>query len=91
MHMDVVSEPDPEDFRDLFLGEYGESAEQRAAREAAARDVLAELLIESGTDAFALMNAVYAVRLSTTVVPLRRPAGTAPAGRAKSAWARSAA
>jgi hypothetical protein len=53
----------PEDFRDLFLGPPGESAEQRTARLTAAGDVLAELLDEGASDDLALQDALYAVRL----------------------------
>jgi hypothetical protein len=53
----------PEDFRDLFLGPPGESAEQRAGRLTAAGDVLAELLDEGASDDLTLQDALYAVRL----------------------------
>ncbi|SHK56770.1 hypothetical protein [Actinacidiphila paucisporea] len=53
----------PEDFRDLFLGRPDESAEQRTARLTAARDVLAELLDQGERDAFAMEDALHAVRL----------------------------
>ncbi|MFJ9211035.1 hypothetical protein [Streptomyces sp. NPDC102264] len=78
-------EPDSEDFRDLFLGEYGETAEQREVRRAAARDVLLELLEQSENDEIALLNAVYAAQLSG-VAALRNMAGVLPA-----TWARAAA
>jgi hypothetical protein len=53
----------PEHFRDLFRGPPGsaEPPEHRAARVAAARDVLAELLVEGEDDAVALEDAWYAV------------------------------
>lgn len=52
-----------EDFRDLFLGRPGESAEHRTARLTAARDVLAELLEEGEHDDFVMQDALHAVRL----------------------------
>ncbi|MFI6084598.1 hypothetical protein ACIBBB_27100 [Streptomyces sp. NPDC051217] len=67
----------PEDFRDLFLGEDDESEGQRAARETAARDVLAELIERSDDDECALLNALYAAQLMA-VVPLRRRADALP-------------
>ncbi|MEV7427088.1 hypothetical protein [Streptomyces sp. NPDC091212] len=71
-------EPDPEDFRALFLGKRGESAEERRIREAAARDVLAELVEEGQTDEISRVNAAYALLLSISsnndnVVPMTRP------------------
>jgi len=55
----------PGHFGDLFRGPPGgdESDEQRAARLAAARDVLAELLEEGEHDAFVMQDALYAIRL----------------------------
>ncbi|MFJ2957062.1 hypothetical protein [Streptomyces sp. NPDC087270] len=62
---DFELEVPPADFGDLFRGPpgVGESAEQRAARLAAARDVLAELLEEGEHDPVSLQTAWYAVRL----------------------------
>ncbi|MFD8920116.1 hypothetical protein ACWGBX_16465 [Streptomyces sp. NPDC055037] len=71
---ELEPEPDSEDFRDLFLGEYDETAEQREVRRAAARDVLVELLEQSESDEIALLNAVYAAQLSG-VAALRNIAG----------------
>ncbi|MFE2847853.1 hypothetical protein ACFXKS_30755 [Streptomyces scopuliridis] len=82
---ELEQEPDSEAFRDLFLGEYGETAEQREVRRAAARDVLVELLEQSENDEIALLNAVYAAQLSS-VAALRSMAGVLPA-----AWTRAAA
>lgn len=52
-------------FRELFRGPPGahESADERAARLAVARDVLAELLDAGDHDDLALQDAWYAVRL----------------------------
>ncbi|WP_405583934.1 hypothetical protein [Streptomyces sp. NBC_01190] len=50
-------------FRDLFHGPPIETGEQRAARVAVAREVLAELLDEGASDAIAMQDALYAVRL----------------------------
>lgn len=57
-------------FGDLFRGPPGarESAEQRAARLAVARDVLAELLDEGEHDDLALQDAWYALRLGGSVL-----------------------
>ncbi|MFD7285115.1 hypothetical protein [Streptomyces sp. NPDC059863] len=82
---ELEQEPDSEDFRDLFLGEYGETAEQREVRRAAARDVLLELLEQSENDEISLLNAVYAAQLSS-IAALRNMAGALPA-----AWTRAAA
>lgn len=60
----------PEDFRELFLGKPGESAEERAVRLAAAVDVLAELQELSDTDEVSTLNALYAEQLMS-VVPLK--------------------
>ncbi|MFJ5607966.1 hypothetical protein ACIQCJ_00960 [Streptomyces sp. NPDC093221] len=54
---------DPEFLRELFLGVPGESDDERAARHAAARDVLAELLEEGASDALAREDAVCALWL----------------------------
>ncbi|MFC8829372.1 hypothetical protein ACFT9I_28955 [Streptomyces sp. NPDC057137] len=67
----------PEDFRDLFLGQDDESEQQRAAREMAARDVLAELIERSDDDECAMLNALYAAQLMA-LVPLRRRADALP-------------
>ncbi|GAA0462580.1 hypothetical protein ACFQ2B_37340 [Streptomyces stramineus] len=56
---------DAEDFKELFLGSPGESAEERAARTSAARDVLEELRDQSDADEFARLNARYAAKLSS--------------------------
>ncbi len=55
----------PEHFGELFHGPPGdaESDEQRAARMAVARDVLADLLEEGEADSIAMQDALYAVRL----------------------------
>jgi hypothetical protein len=55
----------PAHFGDLFRGppDGCESNDQRAARIAAARDVLAELLEEGTSDGIAMQDALYAVRL----------------------------
>ncbi|MEW1719613.1 hypothetical protein [Streptomyces sp. NPDC093109] len=80
-------EPDPEDFRALFLGECGESAEERRIREAAARDVLAELIEEAQTDEIGRLNAAYATLLSSSgaVRLTTRPAPTTPDAEGKAA------
>ncbi|WP_329066356.1 hypothetical protein [Streptomyces sp. NBC_01429] len=80
---------DPEDFRALFLGERGESAQERRIREAAARDVLAELIEEGRTDAIGRLNAAYALLLSISsnsnnVVPMTR-SDAAPDAEGKAA------
>ncbi|MDH2388170.1 hypothetical protein QCN29_05070 [Streptomyces sp. HNM0663] len=59
--------PLPEDFRHLFLGESGESGEERAARLSVARAVLAELLQERDADDVSRLNARYARQLMNTV------------------------
>ncbi|RDG36483.1 hypothetical protein DVH02_19715 [Streptomyces corynorhini] len=74
--------PEPEDFRALFLGEYGESAEERRIREAAAHDVLTELIEEGESDEITRLNAAYAAQLSNRNVVLmttRPAAAEAPA------------
>ncbi|MEV8364010.1 hypothetical protein [Streptomyces niveus] len=58
-----------EDFRELFLGPADESAEASAVRQDAARAVLAELLAESRDDEISMLNAVYAVQLSSLAPP----------------------
>jgi hypothetical protein len=63
-------------FLDLFRGpgEGGESAEERAARLAAARDILNELLREGVEDSVAREHVRYALRvggLAVLVVPAR--------------------
>lgn len=73
----AVEDLAPEDFRDLFLGEDDEPEEQRAARETAARDVLAELIERSDDDECAMLNALYAAQLMA-LVPLRRRADAPP-------------
>ncbi|WP_329077543.1 hypothetical protein [Streptomyces niveus] len=60
-----------EDFRELFLGPADEPAEASAVRREAARAVLAELLAESRDDEISMLNAVYAVQLSS-LAPLRQ-------------------
>ncbi|MFD4118436.1 hypothetical protein ACFWSJ_33970 [Streptomyces niveus] len=62
--------PVSEDFRELFLGPADESAEASAVRREAALAVLAELLAESQDDEISMLNADYAVRLSS-LAPLR--------------------
>lgn len=61
-----------EDFRELFGGPHcggrAESDEDRAARLAAARDVLAELLHDATTDDLARENARYALRLASAAL-----------------------
>ncbi|MEV0527076.1 hypothetical protein AB0I66_26950 [Streptomyces sp. NPDC050439] len=56
----------PDDFRDLFVGEVGESEKAFAARAAAAEDVFAELIeIKQAdeNDSIAALNALYASSL----------------------------
>lgn len=60
-----------EDFRRLFLGEPGETADQAASREEVAREVFAELMDEGATDEVAWLNAVYAAQLLRDA-PVRR-------------------
>ncbi|MFD9789660.1 hypothetical protein ACFWXK_01790 [Streptomyces sp. NPDC059070] len=55
--------PPPECFRTLFLGEAGETTEERNARVAVAREVLTELLEQGLTDPVAREDAMYAVTL----------------------------
>lgn len=74
----------PEGFRELFLGLTGESADERAARRAVAREVLAELQEQSETDDIARLNALYAEQLSRVV--LMRAKASAP----RTPWARAA-
>ncbi|MBT2507080.1 hypothetical protein J7I98_14520 [Streptomyces sp. ISL-98] len=64
-----------EGFRELFLGLTGESADERAARRAVAREVLAELQEQSETDDIARLNALYAEQLSSVVL-MRAKAST---------------
>lgn len=64
-----------DDFQKLFLGEPDETHEQRAAREAVARDVLADLLREGEADEIAWLDALYAAQL-LSVVPLGRLLGS---------------
>ncbi|MFI1091838.1 hypothetical protein [Streptomyces sp. NPDC020917] len=66
-----LREPPPpdraDDFRELFAGpppDRPESAEEHAARSAAARDVLAELLHEGASDVLTMEDAMYALRLT---------------------------
>jgi hypothetical protein len=59
----ALAEP-PEPFRELFAGRQDEPPEERAARLAAAGDVLAELLEQGGADSVALEDAQYALWLS---------------------------
>ncbi|MBB5117571.1 hypothetical protein AF335_03405 [Streptomyces eurocidicus] len=63
---------DAEDFKELFLGRPGESAEERAARTSAASDVLEELQDQSEADEFALLNARYAAKLSSVAAMRNR-------------------
>ncbi|MBZ4321472.1 hypothetical protein [Streptomyces huiliensis] len=58
----------PEDFRELFHGVAGETAEERAARLAVAESVLAELLELSETDEVAAEDALYAAYLNSTAL-----------------------
>ncbi|QNA74171.1 hypothetical protein C8250_021680 [Streptomyces sp. So13.3] len=54
--------------RALFLGVQGESNEERAAREAAARDILADLIAQGEAgDEIAGWDALYAEALTHTV------------------------
>ncbi|MFE7131926.1 hypothetical protein ACFVIM_13785 [Streptomyces sp. NPDC057638] len=53
----------PDDFRALFLGEPGESEEQRAVREQAAHDVLADLLEAGRHGPVDWLDALYAAHL----------------------------
>lgn len=76
-------------FLDLFRGpaEGGESVEERAARLAAARDILGELLREGVEDSVAREHVRYALRvggLAVLVVPARVnvAAGRRQVGRA---------
>ncbi|MFE4856108.1 hypothetical protein [Streptomyces sp. NPDC056670] len=62
-----------QDFRDLFLGQAGETPEERAAREQVAREVLAELLERGVDDEIDRANAVYAAHLAC-VFPSRNRA-----------------
>ncbi|WP_405797381.1 hypothetical protein [Streptomyces sp. NBC_01506] len=75
----------PEDFLDLFLGESGESEEQRAAREMAARDVLAELIDRSDDDECAMLNALYAAQLMAVVRLSRRANNPCPSSMVRRA------
>ncbi len=69
-------------FRELFRGPPGvhEAADERAARLAVARDVLAELLDEGNRDDLTLQDAWYALRLGGaellrgTAAPVREAA-----------------
>ena len=70
-------EPAPALFRELFLGRPGETPAQRAARMAAARDILAELHVLGEADPIAQEDARYAQQLSSAV-PLWPPAAEAP-------------
>ena len=73
-------------FRDLFRGPPAghESDEQRAARMAVARDVLAELLEEGRSDGITMQDALYAVRLGGAEL-LRVDARTVRAVRVREA------
>jgi hypothetical protein len=55
---------DPEFFRDLFLGTSDESDEERAARQVAAREMLAELLEEGASDPIVREDALCALWLA---------------------------
>ncbi|WP_432092299.1 hypothetical protein [Streptomyces sp. bgisy100] len=79
-----VTDPVPTYFRELFLGEYGESPVQRAARTAVAREVLAELQEEGETDEVARQNALYAQQLSE-IAPLWRNAEVPAAAEGEAA------
>ncbi|MCW2904076.1 MAG: hypothetical protein JWO67_6341 [Streptosporangiaceae bacterium] len=57
--------------RELFVGVPGESPEERAAREAVAREVLEELRERGETDEVSAYDAVYAEALMHTVPLLR--------------------
>ncbi|MCT9092615.1 hypothetical protein N4G70_27650 [Streptomyces sp. ASQP_92] len=63
---------DYQDFRELFLGQAGESPEERAAREQVAREVLAELLEMGIDDEIDRANAVYAAHLACVFPPRSR-------------------
>ncbi|MFI9720757.1 hypothetical protein ACIHFE_14035 [Streptomyces sp. NPDC052396] len=65
-----------EDFEELFAGRPDESAEERAARKAAARDILAELQEHSDADEIAFLNALYAAQLSNNAVVIRSEAAS---------------
>jgi len=60
-----------DDFQKLFLGEPGETLQQREMREEVAREVLADLFREGENDEVAWLDAVYAAQL-LSIVPLRR-------------------
>lgn len=53
----------PEDFRILFVGEPGETAEEADARAEVAREVFAEMMDQGANDEIARLNAAYAARL----------------------------
>ncbi|MFC4034060.1 hypothetical protein ACFO3J_21650 [Streptomyces polygonati] len=75
----------PGHFGDLFSGPPRETPEQRTARLAVAREVLAELLEEGAADDIAMQDALYAIRLGGAEL-LRADWRTAGA-----VWAREAA
>lgn len=64
----LASTPLADHFRDLFLGPPGpESGVERAARLAASRDILADLLDEGAWNEVAREDALHAVRLRAEV------------------------
>lgn len=75
----------PADFHELFAGpppDRPEPAEEHAARMAAARDVLAELLHEGASDVLTMEDAMYALRLAgPSLLRPDRPAHRPCAGR----------
>ncbi|MCH6161564.1 hypothetical protein [Streptomyces marispadix] len=73
-------------FRDLFLGLPGEPYDEREARTAAARDVLAELNELGRHDEIARVNAAYAAALREVA-----PLWDHPSKRARAPWTKDAA
>lgn len=73
----ALAEPH-EPFHELFVGPKDEPPEERAARLAAAGDVLAELLEQGTADSVALEDAQYALQLSHPPLVQRRHDAGAP-------------
>ncbi|MFI9101679.1 hypothetical protein ACIGXA_14260 [Streptomyces fildesensis] len=79
-HQQVVGSEEFEELalgidRELFLGVEDETGEGRAARQAAARDVLADLVAQGAAgDEVAAWDALYAEALTRTVPLLRSSA-----------------